>query len=182
MLGWVFGVVVAVVAFTLLSAVLPASNPSASQPTVGVIQMILGALLLLLAVRQWRGRPKAGVEPALPKWMGAIDSMTFWRGLGLGFLLAAVNPKNLMMAISAGLSIGAASLGVGQQVLVIVIFVIRASCTVAIPVIAYLVAAERMRSPLDSMRSWLTHNNATIMSVLLLVIGVVVVSKGIQQF
>lgn len=182
MLGWVFGVDVAVVVFTLLSAILLASTPSATQPTVGVIELILGALLLLLAVRPWRGRPKAGVEPALPKWMGAIDSMTFWRGLGHGFLLAAVNPKNLMMAISAGLSIGAASLGVGQQALVIVTFVIIASCTVAIPVIGYLVAAERMRSLLDSLRAWLTHNNATIMSVLLLVIGVVVASKGIQQF
>ena len=97
-------------------------------------------------------------------------------------LAAAVNPKTLMMAISAGLSIGAAALDVGQQAVVTVIFVTIASFPVAIPVIGYLVAAERMRSPLDSMRSWLTHNNATIMSVLLLDIGVVVASKGIQQF
>jgi hypothetical protein len=40
-----------------------------------------------------------------------------------------------------------------------------------VPVLAYLVARERMQAPLDRLRVWLTANNATVMSVLLLVIG-----------
>lgn len=35
------------------------------------------------------------------------------------------------------------------------------------------------REPLDSMRAWLTQNNATVMAVLFLVIGVVMIGKGI---
>ena len=38
--------------------------------------------------------------------MSAIDTMTAGRGLVLGFLLSAVNPKNLLMAAGAGVIIG----------------------------------------------------------------------------
>ena len=45
--------------------------------------------------------------------------------------------------------------------------------------IAYLIAPESMAGPLQRMREWLAANNATVMSVLLLVIGVVLIGKGI---
>ena len=52
-----------------------------------------------------------------------------------------------------------------------------------IPVVGYLVAGDvRWRAPLESLRGWLVHNNATVMAVLLLVIGVVVIGKGISSF
>ena len=182
LLGWLVGVIVAVTVFTLLAAVLPENDPDASKPIAGTIQLILGILLLLLAVRQWRSRPKRGEEPALPKWMSAIDSMTTGRGLLLGFVLAAVNPKNLLLAASAGIVIGSAGLSVGSEILAIAVFTVIAVISVAAPVIAYLVAADRMRGPLDALRGWLVHNNATVMAVLLLVIGVSVIGKGIGSF
>ena len=182
LLGWITGIVVAIVVFTLLSSVLPAQDESGSSPVRGVIKIILGALLLFLALRQWRGRPGQGEQATMPKWMSAIDSMTAGKALGLGFLLSAVNPKNLLMAISAGLIIGGAGLAVGQTVVVIVIFVLLAASTVLIPVVAYLIASERLAGPLDSLRAWLVNNNATIMAVLLLVIGVAVIGKGFGSF
>jgi threonine/homoserine/homoserine lactone efflux protein len=182
LLGWITGIVVAIVVFTLLSSVLPAQDESGSSPVRGVIKIILGALLLFLALRQWRGRPAEGEQATMPKWMSAIDSVTAGKALGLGFLLSAVNPKNLLMAISAGLIIGGAGLAVGQTVVVIVIFVLLAASTVLIPVVAYLIASERLAGPLDRLRAWLVNNNATIMAVLLLVIGVAVIGKGIGSF
>jgi threonine/homoserine/homoserine lactone efflux protein len=182
LLGWILGIVVAIVAFTLLSSVLPAQDESGSSPVFGVIKIILGALLVFLALRQWRGRPAEGEQATMPKWMSAIDSMTAGKGLGLGFLLSAVNPKNLLLAVSAGLIIGGAGLVVAQTVVVIVIFVLLAASTVLIPVIAYLIASERLAGPLDRLRVWLVDNNATIMAVLLLVIGVAVIGKGIGSF
>ena len=64
----------------------------------------------------------------------------------------------------------------------IVVFVVIAACSVAVPVIAYLVASKRMAAPLEALRGWLVQNNATVMAVLLLVIGVVLVGKGIGSF
>jgi threonine/homoserine/homoserine lactone efflux protein len=182
LVGWLAGIVIAIALFTLLSSVLPPEDSSGSSPVAGVIKIILGALLLFLAVRQWRGRPAEGEQAAMPKWMSAIDSMTAAKGLGLGFLLSAVNPKNLLLAISAGLIIGGANLSVGDTAIVIVVFVLLAGCTVLVPVIGYLVASARMAGPLDDLRKWLVDNNATIMAVLLLVIGVAVIGKGIASF
>lgn len=182
LLGWLLGIIVAVVVFTLLSGLIPAADPDASQPIGGTIKIVLGVLLLLLALRQWRSRPKPGETATLPTWMAAIDQMTAGRSLGLAFILAAVNPKNLLLAAGAGVAIGTAGLSVGADVVVIVIFVIVAASSVAIPVIGYLLAADRIRGPLDSLRGWLVGNNATVMSVLLLVIGVVLIGKGIAAF
>jgi threonine/homoserine/homoserine lactone efflux protein len=182
LLGWVLGIIVAVTVFTLLSSVLPMGEDEASQPIKGVVQLALGVLLLLLALRQWRGRPKAGEEPALPKWMQAIETITFPKALGLGFLLSAVNPKNLLLAASAGVTIGAATLDGGSTVLVVAVFTLIGASTVLVPVVGYLVAADKLRGPLDALRGWLARENAVIMAVLLLVIGAAVIGKGIASF
>lgn len=91
----------------------------ATHPIVGVVHLILSALLLLLVVRRWRGRPRKGDTPKLPSWMNAIDSMTTGRAFVLALLLSAVNPKNLIMAVSAGLTIGAGALATWQSVVAI---------------------------------------------------------------
>lgn len=182
LLGWVLGIIVAVVLFTALASVLPENDPDASKPIAGTIKILLGAGLLLLAIKQWKSRPKPGAEPVLPKWMSAIDTMTTVRGAVLGFLLSAVNPKNLLMAAGAGVIIGGAGLNGGETTLSIVVFVLLAAASVAIPVFAYLLASDKMAGPLESLRGWLVHNNATVMAVLLLVIGVVMVGKGIGSF
>ncbi len=99
--------------------------------------------------------------------------MNAGKGFGLGFLLAAVNPKNLLMGAGAGVTIGSAGLHRSASIVVaILVFTLIAAASVAIPVIAYLVASKRMAGPLESLRTWLVHNNATVMAVLLLVIGV----------
>lgn len=182
LLGWVLGIVVALVVFILLASVIPESDPDASKPIAGTVELLLGVLLLVLALRQWRSRPKAGEQPKLPAWMNAIDQLNAGRGFLLGFALAAVNPKNLLLAASAGVAIGTAGLGLGQIVVVALVFVLIAAITVLGPVVAYLVASARLAGPLDSLRVWLVHNNATIMTVLLLVIGVAVIGKGIAAY
>ncbi|GAA1933244.1 GAP family protein [Microbacterium aoyamense] len=182
LLGWVLGIVLASTIFTLLASVLPDSGEDESAPVKGVIQLALGALLLLLAVRNWRNRPKPGEEPEMPKWMGAIDSMSFFGAAGLGILLSGVNPKNLLLSASAGVTIGSAALGTGATIGAIAIFTVIAASTVLVPVLAYLLAADRLRGPLDALREWLAKQNALIMAVLLLVLGVVVIGKGIGSF
>jgi threonine/homoserine/homoserine lactone efflux protein len=182
LLGWLVGIIVAVVIFTLLSSLIPASSGDTSKPVQGTITIVLGVLLLLLALRQWRSRPKEGQTASLPGWMKAIDTFNAAKAFGLAFLLAAVNPKNLLMAAAGGVAIGGASLSVGQIVIAWVVFVVIAASTVLVPVIGYLLASAAMARPLESLRTWLVANNATIMTVLLTVIGVVLIGKGIAAF
>lgn len=182
LLGWLVGIIVPVIIFTALSSVLPESDPDASHPIQGVIQIVLGVLLLLLAIREWAGRPRDGAEPTLPKWMAAIDSFTAAKAFGLGFVLAAVNPKNLLMSIGAGLAIGDATLSIGETSVVLLIYLLLAASTVLVPVIGFLIAGDRLSHPLGELRVWLTANNVTIMTILLLVLGVAVIGKGLASF
>jgi hypothetical protein len=59
---------------------------------------------------------------------------------------------------------------------------VSAAASVAVPVIGYLLAAKAMAEPLERLRVWLVANNATVMAVLLLVIGVTLVGKGMGSF
>jgi threonine/homoserine/homoserine lactone efflux protein len=181
--GWVAGIVIATTIFVVIAATAGLDDSSEGPSTASSwIKIVLGALLLLLAVRQWRGRPQPGETATLPKWMSAIDSFTPLTATALGFLLSAVNPKNLLMAVAAGAAIGGSAISTGQMVVAVAVFTVIGACSVAVPVIGYLVASERMRTPLEQLRVWLEHNNAAVMSVLLLVIGVVLIGKGIGGF
>lgn len=60
----------------------------------------------------------------------------------------------------------------------VAVFTVIAACSVAVPVALYIPNAARMRDPLDRLRTWLEHNNATVMFVVLLVIGVVLLGRG----
>jgi hypothetical protein len=82
----------------------------------------------------------------------------------------------------AGLAVGSAGLDLGEVAIVLVVFTAIAAASVALPVIAYLAASERMAAPLERLRAWLVHDNATVMAVLLLVIGVVLIGNGIGDF
>jgi len=77
------------------------------------------------------------------------------------------------------LTIGGGRLNTGQTVVAVAVFVAIASSPVALPVLAYLAAQNRVRQPLDDLRVWLTKSNSTVMAVLLLVIGVTILGKGL---
>ncbi len=75
--------------------------------------------------------------------------------------------------------ISQADLSDGDTIVAVAVFVVIAISTVAVPVILYNVMGERAQPMLDTMRTWLAENNATVMAVLLLVIGFVLIGKGI---
>jgi threonine/homoserine/homoserine lactone efflux protein len=179
LLGWLVGIVAVTVIVLLLVG--QAGDTSGGDPSTlsSIIKIILGALLVLMAGKQWQSRPKDGQSGTMPKWMSAIDSFTFAKAAGLGVVLSAVNPKNLIMCVGAGTTIGAAHLDGGQATIAVAVFTVIAASTVAVPVVGYLLARQKMTEPLNSLRDWLTQNNAAVMGVLLLVIGVSLIGKGI---
>jgi threonine/homoserine/homoserine lactone efflux protein len=180
LLGWVVGVLGGTIVVLAIANTQDLTQ-SNGQPadSVSTTKLILGVLLVLLAARQWRNRPKEGETPTLPKYLEAVDTLTPPKALGLGVLLSAVNPKNLMMIIAGSLVISQADLSDTDTIVAVAVFVLIAISTVTIPVVLYAVMGERAQPVLDTMRSWLAANNTTVMAVLLLVIGVVVIGKAI---
>lgn len=181
LLGCVVGVGGAVALFALLPGLLPTQDSGGSSLVAAVIKMVVGVLLVVLALRQWRGRTVRGDQAQLPRWVAGVDSMMPGKALVLGLLLSAVVPKNLLLALSAGVIVAEAGLRVGQASVVIVAFTAIATSTVAVPVVAHLVAPSRMHGPLERLREWLVENNVAIMGLVLLMIGVVMIGNGIAS-
>jgi Sap, sulfolipid-1-addressing protein len=180
LLGWVVGVaIVSTVIYLLADAGDVGSGGSASDTSYW-LKLAVGILLVLLAFRDWRKRPAAGEAVDQPKWMSAIDTLTPVKTGGLAVLLAALNPKNLALSLAAGTSLAQAGASGSEATVGLVVFVVVASVTVAVPVVVYWVGGDRASRVLESWRESISANNAAVMAVLFLVFGVVLFSQGLR--
>jgi hypothetical protein len=115
--------------------------------------------------------------------MSAIDSFTPLKALGLAALLSAVNPKNLILSAGAATAVAQqASTSTSDATVSLVVFVVLASLSIAVPVLFYLLGGAKAKTTLDGWKAWLSANNATVMAVLLLVFGAVLIGKGTGHF
>ncbi len=178
--GFLLGLAVICIAAVAFAGGSNYSSSSGPTKTVSIIKLLLGLLLLVAAVRQWRARPKPGQAPTMPKWLQSIDHFTPARSFGIGAALSAINPKNLAMSLAAGLSIAQAGLPIGQEAATILIYVLLAGATIIAPLVVYLAMGHRATKILGGWRTWLADNNATVTSVLLLVFAVVLIGQGIS--
>ena len=173
LVGWMAGLLV-VGGFALVvadAAGLSASSGSSSQASA-VIRLALGLFLLVIAVRQWRSRPKPGEEAVLPKWMQSLDTFTPGKSLGLGALLSGVNPKNLALNLAAASVIATAGQSTGDQAVALLFVVAVGSVSIILPVVIYFAGGDKSTDVLNGWKAWLSEHNAAIMAVLLLVLGV----------
>ena len=116
----------------------------------------------------------------MPPWMNRLESFTPVKALGIGALLSAVNPKNLGLTLAAGASIAQAGHDDGDMWLTLIVFIVIASLTIALPVLYYLMAGASAERTLDSMRLWLVANNTTVMVTLFVIFGFVLLGKGLS--
>jgi threonine/homoserine/homoserine lactone efflux protein len=172
--GWAIGVAGAAVAVAAVAGAVEGRDapPAWAAPT----RIVLGLALIALGVRQWLGRRKAKGAPA---WMAALDDATPASALKLGLLLSAANPKIVVLAAAAGVGIGAAALPLGGTLLTVALFTAIASVTVALPMVAHAIGGDRALAPLGGARDWLEANNAAVMAVVFVVIGAVLLTRGI---
>jgi len=127
LLGWIAGIAIA--GAILLAIAGPASASDDGQPAAWVdwLKLVLGLLLLLVAARQWRGRPHEGDDAPTPKWMGALDAFTPVKALGAGVLLGTVNPKNLLLIVGGAAAVAQTGISTGDQVVAWAVFTLIAS-------------------------------------------------------
>jgi hypothetical protein len=177
--GWLLGL--GIVGAIVLLVAHPAGATSDTGPAtwVSALKLVLGALLLLVALRQWRGRPRGEDEPATPKWMGAIEAFSPPKAAGAGAVLAGANPKNLLLAVAAAASIAGTGIDGGDQAVAYLVFALIGTIGVAAPVAIYFAMGDRAAPLLDGLQRWMAHNNAVIMAVLLLVIGAKLIGDAV---
>ncbi len=177
--GWVIALaVVSAVAYVLAHDGSVATSSTASD-SVSWGKIVLGVLLLALARRNWRKRPGPAEEPEMPRWLETVASMSPVKAFGLAVVLAAVNPKNLILTLGAAAGLAQLGLSTSDAVVAVAVFIAIASLTIAGPVLYALVGGARARSSLDAAKAWLTTHNAALLAVLFLVFGVDMIAQGL---
>jgi hypothetical protein len=179
LVGWVVGLAVAGTVITVLSGSVGLGSGGGGSTSGALIKVLLGILLVGLGVCEFRKRPRPGEQPELPGWMRAIDSFTPLKALGIALLLSALNPKNLSLTVAAAVTIAQSDLSGASVAIVLVVFVVLGSLSIGVPVALYFLGGTSATRALDGLRTWLNANNATVMAVLLVVIGVVLFGKGV---
>jgi threonine/homoserine/homoserine lactone efflux protein len=179
--GWLVGF--AIIGVVVLAIVGPSASTT-NEPATGVswLKLALGVGLLGVARRQFAKRPRGDEEPPAPKWMGAVDDFGPGKAALAGVVLSAANPKNLVLAIAGATAIAQTAIPGWEQALAYAIFTLIATIGVAAPVVIYFVMGDRSRDVLDRLKTWMAHNNAVIMAVICLLIGVKLIGDAIGGF
>ena len=166
--GWLIGLAVVGAIVLVVAGSAGAATSGSPAPWVGWVKIALGALLLLVAVRQFRSRPRGDGQPAMPKWMAGIDDMKPLAALGLAAVLSGANPKNLLLAVGGATAIAGTGIPAGQQALAYLVFALIGTVGVATPVVIFFAMGARSEKLLAGLRDWMSAHNAVIMSVLCL--------------
>ena len=169
--GWVLGLAVVGTLVLIAADGADASDNGAPANWVSILKIGLGVLLLLVAVRKWRGRPHGDAEPELPAWMKRLDTITPPKAARLAVLLSAVKPKNLLLTVAAALAIAQTGVSTGEEAVAFAVFLLLATLGPGIPVAIHVLMRDRGPDILMRMRGWMVSENATIMAVLCLVIA-----------
>ena len=179
-LGWLLGLGIVGVIVLAIAGTGGASKSGSPATWVSWVKIVLGALLLLVAARQFRRRPHGGEEAQMPTWMATIDKTTPLAAVGLAAALSGANPKNLLLAAGGAATIAQTGIPAGQQAVAYLVFALIATLGVGIPVGIYFAMGERSEKVLAGLKDWMSQHNAAIMSVLCLIIGVKIIGDAIS--
>lgn len=173
--GWVAGLAMLTSVFVAISGVLGGMD---GQPPgwTSWLRIVLGAALIVFGIFRWVTRHSRAHEmPGLRHIAEAGPA----KALLIGVLLTIANPKVLFICIAAGLAIGTSGLRTAAPGAVVA-FVALAASTVALPVLAYAASGSKLDPTLARMKDWMQRRNAPLVAGVLVVIGIMVLYKGIH--
>jgi hypothetical protein len=126
-------------------------DPSDSRSTGHIVQYLLVALLVFLAVRTYRNRET--VQP--PKWMGGLLEASPRKALTMGFLLIFVMPTDIasMLTVAVNLKQNGDSLAAAAPFWILTLLI------AALPLLTYLLFGRRAREAMPQVREWRVANS-----------------------
>jgi threonine/homoserine/homoserine lactone efflux protein len=175
LVGWLVGLGALTAIFVLVSGLLGALDKP--PPWASWLRVAVGAALIVFGVYRWLTRKRSAHTPA---WMRSLAKVTPARAAMTATVLTVANPKVLFICAAAGLAIGTAGLGTSGAWIAVAWYVAVAGSTVAIPILAYAVSGDRLDQPLARLKDWMERQHAALVAAILIVIGLLVLYKGIH--
>ena len=172
--GWLLAIaVLALLMVFVLHGQDFSSKHTTPSRTASMVEVVLGALLLLGSARLYR-RPRSDKGPASPpKWLDRMER-THWS------LCVAVGAVMLSYALSlaAGAEILKANVSTLAASVAASVFALTSIVTIAAPMVVVVAAPRRSNEVLASWRAWLLANSRSIALIALMAIGAFLIARG----
>lgn len=174
--GWVLGMSVLTGIFVTASGAIGDAHKS-PPAWASWLRVVLGSVLILFGIYRWFTRHR---ESEAPRWMRAFDTITPKRAAVTAFVLTVLRLEVSLLCVAAGLAIGTNGLGPVGRWVAGAVFVAISTSTVAIPILAYAGAGDRLDQPLERLKAWMETNHAAMLAAVLVLIGAMVVYNGVS--
>jgi hypothetical protein len=174
--GWLFGLAALTALFVVGSGAF-GGMPKSPPAWASWVRVVLGSALIVFGIYQWLTRRSHTESPA---WMRSFATISPTRAATTGVVLTVVRVDALVMCLIAGMDIGTSHLGTAGELICAAFFVAVAGSTVAIPILAYAAAGHRLDDTLARLKDWMEKNNAALLAAILVLIGAMLVHKGIH--
>ncbi len=172
--GWLLSLDIVVAATVLVTGNKPPKPNTAPSLGALAVKILIGVVLLVIALRQWRklGQPKKPKKT--PKWQTGIDNMSPWFAVGLAPL---VQPWGL---VAAGVAvITEAKLSSWESYIALFLFCVVSTITYLALEIYAGFRPEKTQAFLARTRAWIDTHTDQVIIVVSLVLGFWLIGKSI---
>ena len=179
--AWIAGNATAIVLAVAFAGSIDSPMQGFDLPSEGFATLLLGIGLFVTAWLSRRRRWHAEDPQAAPGWVDAVDNLSPMGGAVVAFSNALTSPKNLALAIAAGLAIRNATRVPAEIAASELLYIVIASVTIVTPVVVYLVAGKRAEPILARWKRRITSRAAVVMEIGLFVFGLGLALKGVYN-
>jgi hypothetical protein len=141
--------------------------------------LLAGLLLLVLAARTFFVEDDPDAPP--PKFMSVLAKLGPFKLFGLGIGISIIQPRFIIFVLLGASIIAEARLSTTENFISLLMLAFFMVWPMLIPLVVFLVMGEHGQDAMQSMRSWLLHNQRMINVVVMGVIGIFLLFLGLSN-
>jgi uncharacterized membrane protein len=175
--GWVLAIVIiGAVAVFVLHGQDFSSHKTTPSRTASALEIVLGCVVVIVSARAIRRRSRRPASLETPKWVARLDRTTWWLAVLAGSFMLTYS-----LTLAAAIEVLKANVSTADAVVAFIVFALASITTISAPIVLAVVAPERSAERLAAWRRWLLRNSRTIGLVALMVVGALLIGRGIHD-
>ena len=175
--GWLLAIaVIGAIAVFVLHGQDFSSHKTTPSRTASAVEVVLGCVVLIASARAFRRRSRRTASVETPKWVARLDRTNWLLAVLVGSFMLTYS-----LTVAAAIEILKAHVSTADAVVAFIVFALASITTISAPIVLALAAPERSAERLAAWRRWLLRNSRTIGLVALMVVGVILIGRGIHD-
>ena len=140
------------------------------------VEILLGCVALAASIRAFRRRARRSASAETPKWLGRLDQTNWLLAVLVGSFMLTYS-----LTVAAAIEILKANVSTANSVLAFVVFALASITTITAPIMLVVIRPDQSAETLARWRRWLLGNSRTIGLVALMIIGALLIARGIHD-